>query len=189
MAGTFTLTDGGTLVAAGLGDHWTDLAIYTDSVRNILARPGTFRTLFPETTDDHLVAVLQDGLAEAHLEGMLLGYESDDNGFVRPVMTSGQTALIVLFGGLRLVRGELLNRVTSAKYVAGPVSADTTYATNVLRDIMKALEAQKNRLTTLLTTATAGSAFLMADSYLANAFNLPPNNVPLTDWLSTGAWA
>lgn len=183
MAGTLIEHDGGSLVATGVVDQWTDLANYTDSVRNILARPGTFRTLFPETTDDHLVTVLQDGLAEAHLEGLLLNYESDDNGYVRPVMATGQVALIVLFGGLRLIRAEMLNRVTSSKYVAGPVSAETTYATNVLRDIMKTLEAQKDRLTTLLTSSGAGAAFIMADSYVANAFHRTPNNVPLADWL------
>lgn len=178
----FTLTGGGTLAAAARG--MTDLAQYTDSVRNIIARPGTFTDLFPETGDDHLLGVLADGLAECHLEGALLEHIVDADGLVRPQITSGQAALVVLYSGVRLIRAELLNRVTSAKYVAGPVSAETTYATNVLRDIMRALEAQKNRITTdLLAGRGAGYAFLMADAYVARTTGITPNGVGVSDWL------
>lgn len=177
----FTLTGGGALTALAWG--MTDLAQYTDSVRNIIARPGTFTDLFPETTDDHLVGTLVDALAECHLEGTLLDYLADASGIVRPQITSGQAALVVLYAGVRLIRAELLNRVTSAKYVAGPVSAETTYATNVLRDIMRALDAQKSRLTADILSGTGtGFAFLMADAYVANATGITPNGVTATDW-------
>lgn len=180
MTGVLDVSGGGDLAAVALPDHWTDLANYTDSVRNVMARPGTFSTLFPETTDDNLVQLLQDALAECHMERTLLPHESDDNGFVRPVMTSGAMALVVLYAGLRLVRAELLNRITSAKYVAGPVSAETTYATNVLRDVMKALEAQKEKITYLMSSAGANAAFYMADAYVANATGFTPNAIPGT---------
>lgn len=170
LTADLTASDGGDLTTDGVGDHWTDLANYTDSVRNIIARPGTFTTLFPETTDDGLVQLLQDALAECHLEGALIDFEADQNGLVRPLMTSGQAAMVVLYAGIRLLRGELLNRITASKYVAGPVSAETTYATNVLRDIMKALQAQKTEVTNRLSTSSAASAFYMGDSYAANAF-------------------
>jgi hypothetical protein len=183
MAGILNLTGGGTATLRGVGDHWTDLAAYTTSVRNILARPGMFDTIFPETTDDGLVGLLQDALAECHMEATLLGYEADSNAQVRPAMMSGEIALVVLYAGIRMIRAELLNRISSSKYVAGPVSAETTYATNVLRDIMKALEVQKDAVTTKLTTLGAGMAFFMEDQYTANAFRFPPNGVPLAYWL------
>ncbi len=183
MAGDFVLSGGGDLAGAFTPDRWTDLALFTQSLRNVVARPGTYADLFPETTDDLLIQVLADGLAECHLEATLLGYEADDNALVRPPLASGQIALVVLYAGLRLLRSELVNRVTSTKYVAGPVSAETTYATNVLRDIMKALQAQKDRVTILLSTNTAATAFSMADSYAANNWGIGPNGVPLADWL------
>src|SRR5881409_674858 len=102
MAGILLESDGGALSATGLGDHWTDLADYTESLRNVIARPGTFADLFPETTDDGLVLVLQDALAECHLEQTLLDYEADANGLVRPTISSGQVALVMLYAGLRL---------------------------------------------------------------------------------------
>lgn len=178
MSGTFELSGGGDGDLVFLADHYTDLANSTDSVRFVMARPGTFADLFPETTDDNLIALLRDALAECHMERTLLDYESDDNGLVRPVLTSGQTAMVVLYAGLRLVRGELLNRITNAKYTAGPVSAETTYATNVLRDIMKALEAQKRDITTVTAVSGANAAFSMADAYVANATGYTPNGIP-----------
>lgn len=180
MAGDFTLEGGGDTFAITLADHWTDLADYTESLRNVIARPGTFADLFPETTDDGLVLVLQDALAECHLEQTLINYTSDANGLVRPTLTSGQAALVVLYGGVRLIRAELLNRVTNARYVAGPVSAETTYATNILRDIMKALQAQKDRVTAIQATSGASSAFYMADQYVFRAIGYNPTPLALT---------
>lgn len=168
MAGTLELTAGGALDARGVGDHWTDLALFTDSVRNMVARPGTFDTLFPETTDDGIVLLLMDGLAECHLHATFTESGSDANGLVRPVLTSGQVALVVLNAGIRMIRAELFNRVTSSKYVAGPVSAEITYATNILRDIMKALEDQRQDVTNRLTTSSGGLAFYMQDQYRVN---------------------
>lgn len=181
-----TSDDGGNVAMAGeVVITWTDLATLTDSVRNVVARPGTFTDLFPETTDDHIIAVLADALAEAHLMGVLLDNTADDNYLVREPLTSAQQALVVLYAALRLIRAELFNRATTTKYVAGPVSAETTYATNILRDIMQALQAQKDAVTKLIQAGgSASSAFLMADAYIANMTGFTPNGVGVADWLS-----
>lgn len=146
----------------------TDLADSVPSLKNVLARPGTFGTLFPETTDDDLVLVLQDGLAEAHLEGLLLANTDDGNGLVTPDLTSGERALVLLFAGLRLIRSELMNRPLSRKYVAGPASTEETQATNVLRDIMRAMQAQKDQVVKAMSTTLGGGGeiFAMADAYV-----------------------
>lgn len=183
MAVDFVLSGGGATTGGATADRWTDLAGYTESLRNVLARPGTFGDLFPETTDDGLIGLLADGLAECHLETTLSTFEADANGLVRPVMATGQIALVILYAGIRLIRGELLNRATSTKYVAGPVSAESTQSTNILRDVMKALEEQKIRITLLYASAGAGAFFSMDDAYMANAFQVPPNGVRLADWL------
>ena len=189
VTGDITSDDGGGVVLSGeVVISWTDLAALTDSVRNVVARPGTFTDLFPETTDDHLITVLADALAEAHMMGLLLDNQADDGYLVRPPLPSGAQALVVLYAGVRLIRAELFNRVTSAKYVAGPVSAETSYATNILRDIMAALQEQKDTVYKLLVAGgPAVNAFLMADSYHINA--LPwhsPNGVGVIDWFQPG---
>lgn len=179
----FLLSGGGEASVATKGDHWTDLADYVDSLRGILARPGTFAALFPETTDDGLIQLLRDGLAEANMEQLLTAYRSDINGIVRPELPPGGVAMIVLFAGVRLVRSEILNRITSTKYVAGPVSADQSYSTNILRDVAKALEAQKLAIIKTYSTATSGIEFYMADSFIANLTHRTDNGVPLASWM------
>jgi hypothetical protein len=139
------------------------------SLKNMIARPGTFATLFPETTTNDLVAVLADGIAECQLEGLLLGATMDSTmTTVTPDLSSGEQALAVLFSGARIIRAELLNRATSRKYSAGPASAEMQYSAQLLKDILDDLTTQKKRLIDILSqTQYAGTVFNMADQYVS----------------------
>jgi hypothetical protein len=179
----FLLSGGGDATVTTSSDHYTDLGDYVDSVKAMLARPGTFGDLFPETTNAGLVDLMRDGLAECNMEQLLTGYTANANGIVRPELPPGAMAMVVLFAGVRLVRSEILNRITSTKYVAGPVSAEQSYSTNILRDVAKALEAQKTTLIALYRASSAGTDFYMADSYIANLTSRTDNGVRLAPWL------
>lgn len=147
----------------------SDLVDSTDSLRRVLARPGTFSTLFPETTQDDLVGVLLDGLAEVQLDGMLTEFSFDDTGTVTPDLTAPQSALVILYAGVRLIRSELLNRAQHKRYVgAGGVTFEEDQATNVLRDIMKTLNDQKERIREIASRDYVG-AFGMVDQYFVRA--------------------
>lgn len=145
-----------------------ELGEATDSLRYLVARPGTFSDFYPETTDDHLLQVLIDGMAECQLMGLLLDNASDADGILTPALTSGQAAMVTLFGAVRFLRAELINRNTSVVYEAGSAHYETTQATNILRDILKALQTQKDKVIALLGGGSGGAAaFYMADQYLA----------------------
>ncbi len=144
-----------------------DLSDAVDSLKYMVARPGTFSDLYPETTDDMLLAVLCDAVGEIHLEALMLGKEVDEDGMADTHLTSGEVAMVVLFGAIRFIRAELLNRDTSVVYQAGPVRYEATQATNILRDILKGLLAQKDDIIDAGAAAGAGAAFYMADQYLA----------------------
>ena len=138
------------------------------SLRNLVARPGTFATFYPETTEDDLIQVLVDALAECHLEGLLLSHHSDEFGTLDNRMTSGQAACVILFAAARFVRAELINRHGSVTYKAGSAEYSTSQSANVLRDILADLRAQRQRV--IDTGGNGGnysSAFYMADQYLA----------------------
>lgn len=151
-----------------------ELADAVDSLRYLVARPGTFEQFYPETTEDMVISVLVDALAEAHLEGLLLDYDADEDGVLTPSLTQGQVALVVLFGAVRFLRAELLNRNTSVTYKAGSAVYETTQSTNILRDILKGLLAQRDRAVELSgTSGGAAAAFYMADQYLARVWETP----------------
>jgi hypothetical protein len=143
-----------------------DLGDAVDSVRFLVARPGTFEDTYPETTEDMLLQILMDAMAEAHLEGLLLDYASDADGLLTPEISNGQAALIILFAGVRFLRAELINRNTSVRYKGGNAEYETAQSVQLLRDLLKSLEAQKDRLITTGASNGASSAFYMADQYL-----------------------
>jgi hypothetical protein len=156
-----------------------ELADAVTSLQYLVARPGTFATFYPETTDDMVLQCLIDGMAEAQLEGLLLTYAADEDGVLTPALSAGQAALVTLFAAVRFLRAELLNRNTSVVYEAGSAHYETTQATNILRDILKGLSAQKDAL---VAAASGGSgsdagnvAFYMADQYLARVWDLRPS--------------
>lgn len=153
----------------------SDLAASASSLKFLLARPGTFATIFPETTDADLAAVLSDAFAECQLESLFSDYTLSGS-IVTPDLTAGESALVVLTAGIRFVRAELFNRPLSRRYTAGPATFEETLATNVMRDIMKALEAKRKTVLDDLARGAATSAFLMADSYLATAWGCPPSS-------------
>jgi hypothetical protein len=127
-------------------DDLTDLA---DSVRNLVARPGTFETLFPETSEEMLTSLLLDGLLDQDI-------------------THAEGSLVALFAGIRLLRAELINRVMHARYEAGSAVYEEDYNVTLYNQILKDLAAQKDRIVKD-QVAGAGNyegAFSMADQYV-----------------------
>lgn len=151
----------------------TDLASSETSLKNLVARPGKFSIVYPETTNGDLLAVLMDGFAECQLDQLFPDNAMDVNGVIAPDLTAGQVALVIITAGIRFIRAELLNRPSTRKYQAGPLDFEETIATNVMRDIMKALEQKRRDIIEVQLRGTATNAFMMADSYLANAWGNP----------------
>lgn len=143
----------------------TDLADSVDSLKRVIARPGTFASLFPETTDTDLAAVLVDGLANAQLDGLLTTHTSDEDGLVAPDLTAAQVALIVMYAAAILIRAELFNRKTHRRYEASGATFEEDQATNILRDLLKGLEGRIKAIVELAADSGAGAAFYMADAY------------------------
>ena len=147
-----------------------DLTELHDSLRGLVARPGTFEALFPETSADHLTALLLDALAEVQLEGLLLNVDHDGDGMLEPEITSAQGALITLYAGSRLLRAELLNRVMHRRYEAGTAVFEEDYNVTLYSAILKDLQAQKDRLTAdQVGEAAVYGVFEMADQYVHRA--------------------
>lgn len=152
----------------------TDLSESLDSLRYLVAVPGGFDASFPDTTEDMLLQVMADAFAEAQLMGVLTKFEIDEDGIVTPGLSSGQSALVALFAGVRLMRATLINTPMSVTYKAGSAEYSTTQSSSVLRDILAELTAQKKAILDALADGDYGllggaKAFYMADQYLARA--------------------
>lgn len=149
----------------------TDLNDQVESLKRVVATPGTFTTYYPEATDDDLVAGLLDAFAEAQLDGFFLSpvYVADEGGLVAPDLTLAECALVVLYAGARWVRAELLHRNTSTRYEAGGAVYETQQGTTVLAEILKEINAKKQEVLNRLQLLGAASAIYVADLYLAKS--------------------
>jgi hypothetical protein len=134
------------------------------SLKNTVSRPGTFATFFPETTDDDLILVLRDGLAEAQMHGLQSDLVAEEDGTLSVDVPAAVGGLILLFSAARLIQAELFNRVTNRRYRAGTAEFEETQATNILRDILKGIENRKTAIISELATG-GGTGFFMADAY------------------------
>lgn len=190
--GDFLLSGGGdlaiTAVAAGAPvaviPVETDLGESLDSLRYLVAIPGTFSTAYPDTTDDMLLQVLMDGFAETQLMGLMKDHQVDTDGIVTPRLGGGQLSMVLIFAAVRFMRTVLLNTNTAVTYKAGSAEYHTENSASLLRDILADLAAQKKAILALLGGGSSGAAaFFMADQYLNRVvWDYEPGLVPAVGW-------
>lgn len=148
-----------------------DLSESIASLRDLVATPGTFASIYPDTTKDDLIRVLADAFAECQLEGMLLKHSVDPDGYVDPPINQGELAMVIIFAAVRFMRASLLNANASVTYKAGSAEYSTSTSATLLKAILDDLKAQKDRLIDLADQSggpdSGNVAFYMADQYLA----------------------
>lgn len=154
----------------------TDLSDYTDWLRRSVGTPGNFDALFPNTSDDDLIGVLEDSLGEAQMDGFLISptlYETLD-GTVTPSLTRPQLALLMMYASVRFMRADLLNRKNRVHYEAGGAVYETEQAASIITELLKEATARKKEILLLQQNGAGGTIFYMADAYLAKAVGFQP---------------
>ena len=125
-----------------------DLGDLVESLQREVSPPGT--DLFPDATDDDYFGNLQDSFWEIKLDGIepFANY-TESEGLVSP--SSGTTELtrdlqqlIVLYGGIRIVRNAMRNINTTFRAKAGPVEYETQQSATVLKCILDDLASRRN---------------------------------------------
>lgn len=152
----------------------SNLSDQVESLKRVVAAPGGFAALFPETNDDGLLGLLQDGFAEAQLDGFFGGpspYALNLNtGQVAPDLNVAQSYLVVLYAGARLVQARLLNLKSRVHYQSGTTIYETEQAASVLTALLKSFMERKTAiLLRAQATSGAGSFFDMSDAYFLKA--------------------
>lgn len=129
-------------MAVPLGD-------YVDVLRREITPPGS--TLFAGVTDDDLESFLIDAFWEAKLDGFFDDH-TESAGAITPIEPTGDDlgreniALIVLYGGIRMLRNHIMNMGTKFRAAAGPVEFETQNSSNVLKEMLLHLQGTKHRL-------------------------------------------
>lgn len=159
----------------------TALSTLTEPLKRELAVPGTFATLFPDTTDADLLGSLADAFGMARLYRFFpdVGIteqaadpDADPDPIVHDWLTTEDLslaggALLVIYASMGFIRAQLRNLATTERYKAGSVEFETGHAATVLT---AELEFLQKRLDGLLVNAegapNAGSLAKVYDSYI-----------------------
>lgn len=180
-----------------------DLSTLVDPLKRTVAGPGEFVTFYPESTDPDLAGVLTDAAAEAKLDGFLQRNTIDPIALtLTPDANSLEQALIVIYGGARVVVSRITNLKSHTRYKAGNVEAETEQAASVLQELLRELQARKKQLLDdlkggylvngpdgLESGIGSGSIgmFGMTDLYLTKSLGFGPYSSPALfgryDWL------
>lgn len=154
----------------------TDLSEHVEWFKREVAVPGTFGTLFPETTDDDLAAALVDGLYRAKLDGWMPTVEADADTFETNIaITQTAVAIIVVYSAIKFVQNQITNMPTGQRYEApGGIVADTQRSAQVLTQRLKELNEERKGLLELRNGASRrpATSISMFDGYEVRMGNL-----------------
>lgn len=151
----------------------TDLTDLVPALQRAVAVPGTFETVFPESTNDDLAMTLLDGFAEAQLDGFFVSYISNDDGIVAQDMSRAEQALVVIYASTRVLMSEIRNRKTHKRYEAGSVTFEEDQSASSLVELLKQMKERKKELRSQGIGGNSQRAFFMADQYLARGAGVP----------------
>ena len=108
--------------------------------------PGS--DLYPDATNAEWLSMLRNAFWEAVLDGVITGYPEED-GVVTP--KSGSTdiprdmqQLVIFYGGVRVLKNQLLNLKTVFRSKAGPVEFETQQSAQVLRGLLEEAVRRRN---------------------------------------------
>lgn len=176
-----------------------DLADYVPSLRREVTMPGS--TVFASVSDDVFAGYLADAFWEVRLDGFAEPYSADENGIVLPAddvqVKAGDTdytptaynpdkdiprsdiALVLLYAGIKIIRNKLLEQSSRFKAQAGPVSFEQDYSANLMIEMLKELQATKNRL---LLLKTFNQDVTLIDAFSARSASAASYSGYLYDW-------
>jgi len=148
-----------------------DLSDYVDALRREVAPPGS--TMFSTVSDDVMVGYLADAFWEVRLDGFMEPFSCDANGIILPVndpeVVAGETdytptpfdptmdisrpeiALVILYAGIKIIRNQLMVQSSRLRAKAGPVEFEQDFSANLLVEMLKELQAVRQRLLFLRT--------------------------------------
>lgn len=124
----------------------SDLSDYTENLKRAVAVPGTFASVFPDTSDDDLTGTMTDAFAEAQLDGFFNSFSINEDGITTPDVTPAQLALVLLYASARILSNEILSRRTHRRYEAGSVVFEEDQGSQMLSEMLKAITARKREL-------------------------------------------
>lgn len=140
-----------------------------ESLKNAVAPPGSFDTLYPDADDSNLLLRLLDGFGQAQLWGYLSEVSVNDDGETTPDLSRAQIALVILYAAKRVVDMRLLDLKTHVRYEAGSAVFEQDQGVSTLVQLQKEYAEQLNLLQKYAREDSYATGFVMVDLYMSRA--------------------
>lgn len=140
---------------------------------------------YGDVSDGEWIQYLLNGFYSAQLDGLLGGWEADEDGEVshtsNPSLSIDRMSqqIVVIYAAIDIIRNEFRSLKTVFKAKAGPVQYETQQHATVLRGILDSLMDQKERILDNLVDS-GGITNYVIDGILARDSSL---NTLLTTWV------
>lgn len=139
------------------------------SLKNAVAPPGQYDTLYPDSTDDNMLLRLLDAFGQAQLWGYLSTTSVDDDGATTPDISRAQAALVILYAAKRVIDMRLLDLKTHVRYEAGSAVFEQDQGASTLTQLQREYAEQLKALQDFAREGSYYDGFTMVDAYMTRA--------------------
>ena len=127
-----------------------DITELIPNLESAITIPGT-TSPYAAATDEEWTLKLVNGFWQAVLEGVIEGYQVDEDGLISPISGDDNDTfsreyqqIVVIYAAMNTINARLLNLPTNSRAQAGPVEYETNQAASVLTALLGELQNQKN---------------------------------------------
>lgn len=151
-----------------------ELRDYIDSLQRAVAAPGI---ALPEMEEDTWLGYLTDAFWEARLDGFMVGWEVEEDGTVIPVDGSNAdidrrwVSLVITYATMTMLRNQILATQSSFRAKAGPVEFQAEKSASTTTEMLKQLQATRDRLLESIRDNGAMTDVMIVDAYSTRALN------------------
>lgn len=150
----------------------TQLDEMVEPLKREVAIPGTFDTVYPNTTDTDLEGSLGDAFGAAQIDGFFLNQTLDlDTGTIEDDLSMAGMAVVTIYAAERILTMQIMSLKQRVNYEAGPVKYETENAASVMTEILKGLKARRAAISASAAAAGRVNNFIMQDMYADRATN------------------
>lgn len=147
----------------------TDIADLVEPLKREVAVPGTFDTVYPNTSDVDLEGALADAFGAAQIYGFFLEQTISDLDVdpveITPDLSSAGKAVVVIFAAERILVSQIMSLKQRVLYEAGPVKYETENSASVLVEILKQMRLRRTAIMEAAAIAVRSTNFHMVDMY------------------------
>lgn len=141
---------------------------------------------YDAATDTEWTVKLQNAFWRAVIDGVITGYSIDEDGIIKPDVTSGPALsrdlqqIVVIYAAINIIQATMLQLKTSFRAKAGSVEYETSQASQVLTGLLNMFKEEKQIILERLSDIGSSSESYYYDGPIQRRY---AESVGDTEWI------